>query len=84
MNKDDILELIIKHAREVLPSLDDRALAGTDSLRDLGANSMDRSEIVMMTLETLDIDMPLAETIKASNMGELAALLADRKAGTPA
>jgi len=84
MNQDDILELIFKHAREVLPSLEERVLAGTDSLRDLGANSMDRSEIVMMTLEAMEMDMPLAETIKAGNMGELAALLAHRKAGTPA
>lgn len=84
VNQEDILQLIIQHARDVLPSLEGRDLAPTDSLRELGANSMDRSEIVMMTLEAIDMDMPLADTIKASNIGELAQLLADRKAGLTA
>ncbi len=84
VNQEDILQLIIQHARDVLPSLEGRELSPTDSLRELGANSMDRSEIVMMTLEAIDMDMPLAETIKASNIGELAQLLADRKAGLTA
>jgi polyketide biosynthesis acyl carrier protein len=84
MKRDDILQLIVTHAREILPGLEDHAFTETDSLRNLGANSMDRSEIVMMTLEALDMDMPLAETVKANNIGELAQLLADRKAGLPA
>ena len=84
MNQEDILQLIVQHAREVLPSLEGRKLGPTDSLRELGANSMDRSEIVMMTLEAIDMDIPLADTVKARSIGELAQLLADRRAGLTA
>lgn len=84
MTKEHIFELIVAHAREVVPRLETHAFAETDSLRELGANSIDRSEIVMMTLEAIDLDMPLAETVKASNVGELAQLLADRKASVSA
>lgn len=78
MTKDDIFQLIIAHAREVVPRLETHAFAENDSLRELGANSIDRSEIVMMTLEAMDMEMPLAETVQARNIGELAQLLAAR------
>ena len=78
MNKEQIFALITKHAGEVIPRLEQHPFEWTDSLRALGANSIDRSEIVMMTLEALELDMPLAETIRAENIGELAALLSDK------
>lgn len=80
MTQQEILALIARHAGEVIPRLEQHAFQSTDSLRALGANSIDRSEIVMMTLEVLELDIPLAETIKAENIGELAALLAGKLA----
>jgi polyketide biosynthesis acyl carrier protein len=80
MTKDEIFLLITSHTREVVPQLETHAFAENDSLRDLGANSIDRSEIVMMTLEAMAMDIPLSETLQARNIGELAQLLADRKA----
>lgn len=84
MTKEQIFKLIVTHACEVIPRLETHAFTETDSLRELGANSIDRSEIVMMTLEAINLDMPLAETLKAGNIGGLAQLLADRKASLPA
>ncbi len=78
MDKQAIFEIITKHARDIVPGLEDHAFGWTDSLKALGANSIDRSEIVMSTLEEISLDIPLAETIKAENIGELAALLADK------
>jgi polyketide biosynthesis acyl carrier protein len=75
MEKEAIFELITRNAREVIPRLKDHSFQPADSLRALGANSIDRSEIVMMTLEEMVLDIPLAETLKAENIGELAALL---------
>ncbi|UXI65995.1 acyl carrier protein [Tahibacter amnicola] len=72
---EDIFAIIVGHAREVLPGLDDHAFQFSDSLRDLGANSIDRSEIVMLTLESLSLKIPMIEVAKAENMGELATLL---------
>lgn len=75
MTIEEIFAIIGGHTREVLPGLDDYAFKFSDSLRELGANSIDRADIVMMTLETLSLKMPMVEVAKAENMGELAGLL---------
>ena len=78
MNTQDIFEIITRHTREVLPGLEAHHFQRDDSLRDLGANSVDRSEIVLMTLASLSLDIPLIETVRAQNMGELASLLHEK------
>jgi polyketide biosynthesis acyl carrier protein len=75
MTQLDILGLIARHAGEVLPRLQNHAFLPTDSLKDLGANSVDRSEIIMMTLESLAVRIPLVEMAKARNIGELADII---------
>lgn len=75
MTIEDIFAIIVGHTREVLPGLDDRQFQFSDSLRELGANSIDRSEILMLTLESLSLKIPMIEVVKAENMGELAGLL---------
>jgi polyketide biosynthesis acyl carrier protein len=72
---EEIFEIIARHARDVLPGLKDQPLGPADSLRELGANSIDRSEIVMLTLESLSLKIPLVQVAKAENMGELASLM---------
>lgn len=79
MNVEDIFNVIKSHACEVLPGLNDHSFQMTDSLRDLGANSIDRSEIVMMTMESLSLSIPLIEIASAENMGELAAILHEKQ-----
>jgi polyketide biosynthesis acyl carrier protein len=71
MDKKQIFEIISSHARQIVPSLESRAFKIDDALKDLGANSIDRSEISMMTLETLSLRIPLVELGKARNIGEL-------------
>ena len=78
MNKEQIFEVITRHTREVIPKLKDHSFQLTDALKDLGANSIDRSEIVMMTLESLSLNIPLIEIAKAENIGELASILHDK------
>lgn len=75
MTIEDIFAIIVGHTREVLPGLDDHPFQFSDSLRALGANSIDRSEIVMLALESLSLKIPMIEVAKAENMGELATLL---------
>lgn len=75
MNQDDILQIIISHVREVLPELETHDFTSTDSLRALGANSVDRADILMMTLESLALDIPLVDMAKAQNIGELASII---------
>ena len=75
MNKEEIFEIIIGHAREVLPGLESHDFQSSDSLKALGANSIDRADIIMMTLETLSLNIPLMEMAKAENIGELAGII---------
>lgn len=75
MNVEDIFTIITNHTKEVLPDLESHSFQFTDSLKALGANSIDRSEIVMMSLESLDLSIPLLETVGAENIGELAQVL---------
>ncbi|MGH9349170.1 MAG: acyl carrier protein [Vicinamibacterales bacterium] len=81
MTADEVFEVIVKNVRVVIPELAGHAFAPTDSLKDLGANSIDRSEIVVMTLEDLAVVVPLVEVAGARNLGHLAALL-HAKAGS--
>lgn len=75
MTRNDIIAIIGRHTCSVLPGLDQHVFQPDDALRDLGANSIDRSEIVMMTLETLALRVPLVDLAGAQNIGELADIL---------
>lgn len=75
MSHPEIVSLIAQHTREVIPELDGHPFTPADSLRDLGANSIDRAEIIMMTLESLSISVPLVELADAKNIGELAGVI---------
>ena len=78
MNVDEVFSVITRHACEVLPELQGHDFQSSDSLKSLGANSVDRSEILIMTLESLALNMPLRDTVRAQNIGELAALLHEK------
>ena len=75
MKIEDILEVIARHTREVVASLEAHEFRPEDSLRELGANSVDRADILIMTLDTLSLNIPLVEMAKAENIGELAGIL---------
>lgn len=75
MSKDEIFNIITSHSRVVIPALEKHAFQWSDQLSDLGANSMDRADIVMMTLESLALRMPLLALAEAKNLGELTDLL---------
>jgi polyketide biosynthesis acyl carrier protein len=75
MNKQRIVELIGEHAASVLPSLQGYSFAANDRLQDLGANSVDRVEILMMVLDSLSLSIPRVELFGPKNIGELAELL---------
>lgn len=75
MNKEQILTRIAENACDVIPELEEHNFQPTDQLKELGANSVDRVEIIMMTLEDLDLQIPLMDVSGATNIGELAEVL---------
>ncbi len=75
MNKDEIFHIIVRHARDVIPALEEHDFQQTDSLKALGANSIDRADIIMMTLESLSLNIPMMLMAKAENVGQLAGII---------
>jgi polyketide biosynthesis acyl carrier protein len=71
-SKAEILELIGKSAREILPGLEHHEFKDSDQLTQLGANSLDRAEITMMVQESLGLTVPRVELAGAKNVGDLA------------
>jgi polyketide biosynthesis acyl carrier protein len=72
MNVNQIFELIVKHTCEIIPELEGHNFQFDNRLADLGANSVDRAEIVTMTMESLSLSIPRTELFGATNMGTLA------------
>ncbi len=75
MNNTDVFELVVNYSREVVPELEGHAFKRTDRLSELGANSVDRAEIIMMTMESISLRIPLLEISGAKNIGELSDLI---------
>lgn len=78
MDIDKIIETIVGHAREVVPGLQQHNFQPTDSLKALGANSVDRADIIMFTLETLSLNIPLSAMAKADNISDLARIIHEK------
>lgn len=78
MTKTELLDLIARHAREIVPGLDDHQFVASDRLADLGANSVDRAEIAMLVQESLGLTVPRVELFGPKNIGELADLFLTR------
>ncbi|HET8798471.1 MAG TPA: acyl carrier protein [Thermoanaerobaculia bacterium] len=74
MTKSDILDLIARHTREILPGLDDHQFVDSDRLADLGANSVDRAEIAIAVQDSLGLTVSRVELYGPKNIGELADL----------
>ncbi|MCB2360142.1 acyl carrier protein [Clostridium estertheticum] len=73
-----ILNIIISNTCEVIPELEGHSFKPEDKLGDLGANSLDRAEIVSMTVETLDLEVRRVDLAKTNNIGELAEVLYEK------
>lgn len=74
MTRDEILELIAKHTREILPGLEQHRFIASDRLVDLGANSVDRAEIAMLVQDSLSLAVPRVQLFGPKDIGELADL----------
>jgi polyketide biosynthesis acyl carrier protein len=74
MTKTELLDLIARHTRDIVPGLDEHQFVASDRLADLGANSIDRAEIAMLVQESVGLSIPRVELCGPKNVGELADL----------
>jgi polyketide biosynthesis acyl carrier protein len=59
MSKEKIFEILKQNILKVLEDVLPEAISIQGKLKDLGANSVDRMEIVTLTMESLDITIPV-------------------------
>ncbi|WP_160717028.1 acyl carrier protein [Chitinophaga solisilvae] len=78
MNVEEIFQVIVQHTREIIPELEEHAFRFNDQLKELGANSIDRAEIIALTMDSLSIQVPMLDLSGAQNMGELATLFHEK------
>ncbi len=71
MTKDEIFNQIKLAIMEVLPNVAEENISRDKSLTQLGANSIDRGEIVLNSMMDLGIKVPLVEIGSLKNIGEL-------------
>jgi polyketide biosynthesis acyl carrier protein len=76
MASEERVFILVKHViAEVLPDLDQALIVRGKSLLELGANSVDRVEVVTMCMERLDLTVPLSRFANVNNIGELVSAL---------
>ncbi len=75
MNKDEIFQIIKAQLLAILPDCDPQQVVPAANMRELGANSVDRADVVIQSLEALRLKIPLHETAGLKNLQELVDLL---------
>lgn len=79
MNKQEVFEAVKKSIVEIIPELSTRAITLEDSLRELGANSIDRAEILIQTMSDLQVKIPLLEFGSAKNINDIVSVIVDKQ-----
>ncbi|HEY0791887.1 MAG TPA: phosphopantetheine-binding protein [Chthoniobacterales bacterium] len=75
LDKEAIFKVVKANVLKVLPDLAPDEVKAERSLADLGANSVDRVEVVMYSLEDLELNVPTARLHGLQNLAELVDLL---------
>ncbi len=68
MSKEHVFEVVKNVIIEVLPDIKPEQIHIEKNLRELGANSIDRMEVVTMSMEELDLKIPLMSFAQVSNI----------------
>lgn len=84
MTREQIFELLKHHIGRVRPDIAPEQIAYEVSLKELGADSVDRADICTSLKDDLGIDIQLVELGKVPNIGALVDLLHRLVAGASA
>lgn len=68
---DELFRVVTENILKVLPDVDASMIRPDRQLKELGANSIDRMEIVMGSMEDLRINVPVTELSQAKDIGSL-------------
>lgn len=76
--KNKIVEQIRENLIEIIPELEGKTISNDEKLSDIGANSIDRAELIALTLEQLEKEIPRIELAGAQTINELAELITEK------
>jgi polyketide biosynthesis acyl carrier protein len=82
MTKQDVFQVVKKNIFEVLPFLSGKEIHIENNLKDFGANSIDRVEIVTLSMEDLNVKIPPIEFGDVKNLEGLVNLLYEKANGS--
>ncbi|MBQ0885447.1 MULTISPECIES: phosphopantetheine-binding protein [Streptomyces] len=80
MDDSGIFEAVRRNLGVVVYDLDTSTVTLDNSLAELGCNSIDRAEVVTLTMEDMGIDVPVMEFQQTRDIRSLVALLARHSA----
>lgn len=69
--KETVARIVRESISSILPNLSMEAISGDKSLKDHGADSVDRVEIILSILNRLGIDEPMSNFSNIANIDEL-------------
>lgn len=75
VTEQDVFEVVRRNTLEVLPEIPADLVRIDGTLTDLGANSIDRADIVTMSMESLGITVPIREFQSVRDIQSLVDLL---------
>ncbi|MCX4530636.1 acyl carrier protein [Streptomyces sp. NPDC002596] len=75
MTRDEMRSLVHEAITDILPSVAPERITDAAHLRDLGADSVDRVEIIISLQDRLGIDRPMAEFSDIPDIGALVGFL---------
>jgi polyketide biosynthesis acyl carrier protein len=83
VTKDAVFEVVKGVVLETLPHLSPDDVLAHKSLVDLGANSLDRMEVVTLSMQELGLKLPLMTFAGVSNLQGLVDVLHHHRAALP-
>ena len=81
MDTTSILAIITENIRAVVPDLSETSITASDTMSQLGLDSVERQEVVMLTLEAIGLEIPLVQRRGPRTIGDLAELLHAKREG---
>ncbi len=75
MSNDEIFQVVKKHLMEIVEGIDADAITRDESMKDLGASSLDMVEVVSCAMRELRVRVPRSELSKLESIGQLVDLL---------
>lgn len=71
MTKDEVFAVVLRQVREVLPDVGEAEIRPERSMRELGANSIDRMDVVAGSMDELGIQVPVSDFAGVENLSGL-------------